>query len=66
MMSAFSLTLANLDFGHEGTRMTTFPISSARLVLRAFKRGVLAAFTGYRKDRDVGRFESWAWSTGAV
>lgn len=65
MMSAFSLTHAHLDFGHEGTRMTTFPISTARLVLRPFKRGDLAAFTAYRNHPDVARYQSWASYTDA-
>lgn len=64
-MSAISLTHAHFVFGHEGTRATTFPISTERLVLRPFKRGDLAAFTAYRNHPDVARYQSWSSETDA-
>ena len=40
--------------------MTLLPLASARLVLRPFRRSDLPAFTAYRSDPEVARYQSWS------
>ncbi|MDQ3288342.1 MAG: GNAT family N-acetyltransferase [Pseudomonadota bacterium] len=43
--------------------MSLFPIETARLLLRPFVREDLEAFTAYRADPDVARYQSWSHYT---
>ena len=38
----------------------TLPLTTERLVLRAFTRADLPAFTAYRNDPEVARYQSWS------
>lgn len=40
--------------------MTIFPLTTPRLVLRPFTNGDLPAFTAYRNQADVARYQSWS------
>src|SRR5271166_496079 len=40
-------------------------LESARLVLRRFRAGDLAAFCGYRSNPDIARYQSWETYTPA-
>lgn len=45
--------------GLQGTRMS-FPLATARLVLRPFTRDDLASFTAYRNHPEVARYQGWS------
>jgi len=40
--------------------MNVFPLNTRRLILRPFKRSDLPAFTAYRNDPEVARYQSWS------
>ena len=41
------------------TRLEPFPLVAAKLRLRPFQEGDIAAFTAYRADPEVARYQSW-------
>ncbi|WP_211472048.1 GNAT family N-acetyltransferase [Collimonas humicola] len=45
--------------------MEVFPLETARLMLRPFTRSDLPAFTAYRNQPDVARYQSWSSYTEA-